>query len=281
MISIIIPLYNKESTILHSINSILSQDFNDYEILVVDDGSTDNSISIIESIGSNKIRLLSKSNGGPSSARNYGIIHAKGEWILFLDADDKLEPNALPLIQEYTKKHRCVDIFSFNLYMKKNGLKELHVSRHKDGHCWFPFFDWYLGYIYPRTGNMVVRRQCMIKEPYREDLWRYEDAENTIRLMRRYRFYACKEPIFSYNQDSISASHRRNNEKEDFVCIMDPRGKSIGEKMMLFWFYTYEAKVQYPEYSKSYYGTIFHNNLYGRASRYLNKIKTFTERLRK
>ena len=98
LISVIIPLYNKEDCILKTLESITTQDFEDYEIVVVDDGSKDNSVALIENLHNDKINIYQKSNGGPASARNYGVDHSKGKWGLFLDADDTLEPGALRLL---------------------------------------------------------------------------------------------------------------------------------------------------------------------------------------
>ena len=98
--SIIIPLYNKEQTIEQTIQSVLMQKMEDMEILVIDDGSTDNSASLVKQISDGRIRLISVPNGGPSSARNHGIREAKNDWLLFLDADDLLLPEALCRFEE-------------------------------------------------------------------------------------------------------------------------------------------------------------------------------------
>lgn len=87
--SVVIPLYNKEKYITNAINSILNQDFNDFEIIIVNDGSTDNSLEQIKSLLSDKVRLIEHNkNKGLSAARNTGIKNAKANYIAFLDADD-------------------------------------------------------------------------------------------------------------------------------------------------------------------------------------------------
>ena len=100
MISVIIPLYNKEPIIERSLQSVLSQDYDDFEVVVVNDGSTDRSADIVRSINDPRIRLIEQENGGPSKARNTGTKSARGEWILFLDADDELLPGALNYFSE-------------------------------------------------------------------------------------------------------------------------------------------------------------------------------------
>ena len=88
MISVVIPLYNKETSIAQSLKSVLSQEYDDFEVVIVDDGSTDGSVGVVGAINDSRIRLIKQKNGGPSKARNTGVKNAKGEWILFLDADD-------------------------------------------------------------------------------------------------------------------------------------------------------------------------------------------------
>lgn len=101
-LSVIIPVYNKEHSVDRAILSILSQGLNqdEYEIMIIDDGSSDGSLSICERYREkySNIRVFSKENGGVSSARNFGIKNAQGDYICFLDADDFLLPNAFRLI---------------------------------------------------------------------------------------------------------------------------------------------------------------------------------------
>ena len=105
MISVVIPLYNKEASIAQSLKSVLSQEYDDFEVVIVDDGSTDESVGVVEAINDPRIRLIKQENGGPSKARNTGVKNAKGEWILFLDADDELEPDALEYFAKNINKH--------------------------------------------------------------------------------------------------------------------------------------------------------------------------------
>ena len=86
--SIIIPLYNKAKYIENTIQSVLKQTFKNFEVIVVDDGSTDDGPEKVGLISDCRIRLIRKENGGVSSARNRGIAEARGENIAFLDADD-------------------------------------------------------------------------------------------------------------------------------------------------------------------------------------------------
>ncbi len=94
--SVIVPVYNRESFIVSCINSILDQDFDNYEIICVDDGSTDNSISFLNAFQDKRIRIIQHDkNLGRCIARNTGIKEAKGKWLCFLDSDDTYYPNHL------------------------------------------------------------------------------------------------------------------------------------------------------------------------------------------
>jgi glycosyltransferase involved in cell wall biosynthesis len=93
-VSVIIPIYNAESTIARAIGCVLAQDFEDREIIAVDDGSTDGSARILESYG-DRIKLIRQSNQGASAARNSGARSAIGEYLAFLDADDEWMPGKL------------------------------------------------------------------------------------------------------------------------------------------------------------------------------------------
>ena len=79
MISVVIPLYNKEASIAQSLKSVLSQEYDDFEVVIVDDGSTDGSVDVVEAINDPRIRLIKQENGGPSKARNTGrMLRASG-----------------------------------------------------------------------------------------------------------------------------------------------------------------------------------------------------------
>lgn len=101
-LSIIIPIYNAENYLHSCVNSILSQSYQDFELLLINDGSTDHSGEICNKYadGSPFIHVFHKVNGGVSSARNLGIKHAQGDYIIFVDSDDWLEANALSILMQ-------------------------------------------------------------------------------------------------------------------------------------------------------------------------------------
>lgn len=106
LISIIVPVYNAEKVLYHCIDSILSQTFSDFELILVDDGSNDNSGKICDEYSErdNRIRVIHKANGGVSTARNVGIEVAQGEYICFVDSDDYLEKDYLEALMETREK---------------------------------------------------------------------------------------------------------------------------------------------------------------------------------
>lgn len=126
MISIIMPVYNVEKYVGIAIESILKQTYMEWELIIVDDGSDDNSLKICNEYAQidRRIRIVSKKNGGVSSARNKGLEYAQGEWIYFMDADDRVVENCFETIIEYLREEE-VDIVCWN-YMREcsDGIKK-------------------------------------------------------------------------------------------------------------------------------------------------------------
>ena len=114
MISVIVPLYNKEDLIAISIGSVLKQSYKDYEIIVVNDGSTDKSIDMVKAFNDERIRIINQKNAGVAAARNKGIEEAKGEFIAFLDADDEWKEDYLATQMELAERYPQCDVFATN-----------------------------------------------------------------------------------------------------------------------------------------------------------------------
>jgi len=94
-VSVVIPLYNKERWVQRTLDSIAEQSLSDFEVLVVDDGSSDRGPIVVANYGDSRFRLITQQNAGPGAARNRGIAEARGEFLAFLDADDEWLPNYL------------------------------------------------------------------------------------------------------------------------------------------------------------------------------------------
>lgn len=103
--SVIMPIYNKEPYIERAVNSILNQEYQNFEIVIVCDPSTDNSNEVVAKLTDPRIRVLHRDEPGPGgyAARNLGIKHAKADWVCFLDADDEYYPNRLSTVLEALK----------------------------------------------------------------------------------------------------------------------------------------------------------------------------------
>lgn len=114
MISVVIPLYNKEKSIASTLRSVLNQTFSDYEIVIVNDGSTDGSVEEVGKVHDDRIRLVHQQNAGVSAARNRGIEEAKGELIAFLDADDEWKPEYLATQYQLSLKYPECSVFACN-----------------------------------------------------------------------------------------------------------------------------------------------------------------------
>ncbi|AJR09502.1 hypothetical protein C9J03_02410 [Photobacterium gaetbulicola] len=118
-LSVVIPLYNKEKYIKRCVDSVIEQSYQDFEIIVIDDGSTDSSIDVLNGISDSRLNIVKKENGGVSSARNKGIDLSNSEYVCFLDADDYWRKNVLcefvRLIDCYEECSAFVVSSTFNL----------------------------------------------------------------------------------------------------------------------------------------------------------------------
>lgn len=113
--SIVVPAYNIQDYIEKCLDSILEQTYKNYEIIVVNDGSTDNTKNIIDEYAKENIKIVHKENGGLSSARNEGVKYVEGDYIWFIDGDDYIEPNALELLYKKTQEEKY-DVITFSYY---------------------------------------------------------------------------------------------------------------------------------------------------------------------
>ena len=107
MVSVIVPLYNKESSIARCINSVRIQSLSDWELIIVDDGSTDGSDDVVQHyLGDKHIKYVHKTNDGVSSTQDRGIIEAKGIWVCYIDVDNYFLPEGLKTMYNLTMKYQ-------------------------------------------------------------------------------------------------------------------------------------------------------------------------------
>lgn len=124
--SVIMPTYNRGPFLKIALSSVLAQTFDDYEIIIIDDGSTDKTREMVKSLTAagrkaRKIKYLYQQNKGPSAARNLGVRHAKGNFICFLDSDDRYREDKLKITREYIKKYPQYKVFHTEEIWYKNG----------------------------------------------------------------------------------------------------------------------------------------------------------------
>lgn len=139
-ISVIMPAYNCEDTIERAIKSVLNQTFKDFELIIVDDGSTDNTYKLCQSIKDERIKILHQENQGPSVARNNGLAIANGKYIMFIDSDDEYHINALELLYSKISKEKCeIAVGNYIINEKQNVLKGCFTNDDKSAFLDFLF----------------------------------------------------------------------------------------------------------------------------------------------
>ena len=113
--SVIIPVYNREKIVGDAIESVLNQGYENLELIIVDDGSCDGTPEVLKQYenADSRVKVFIKDNGGVSSARNKGLDEAKGEYIIFLDSDDKLCPGVFSTIDKYIQQYGAIDVLAY------------------------------------------------------------------------------------------------------------------------------------------------------------------------
>lgn len=220
MISVIIPLYNKERTIRQTINSVLMQTYTDFEIVVVSDGSTDRSVEIVKSINDDRIRLFQKENNGVSSARNYGIENSKGDFVFFLDADDIIYNTCLSVLMETSNIYSYVDIIVANYYYVSNGNKKI-ASIHERGVVSDMLRAFYNETISLRTGTMLFKKYVFENVKFDIRMSVHEDTDMWIRLMKNNTFAYTPAIIHEYIMDESFLSIKKIDIKREFAYYID------------------------------------------------------------
>lgn len=253
--SIVIPLFNKESQIKSTIDSLLNQTYPNWECLVIDDGSTDESGSIVKKIKDPRIKYIKKENDGPSSARNMGVKYATSNWILFLDADDYLLKDSLAHYNTLIEKHGNVKCFVCNMYLKSGNKLRIYSYAYKNGIINNNFLSVVLGQCRMRAGTTIFHRDVFNHYWFNNSLRRYEDAEFTYKIMLNFKVYESSKPVFVYNLDSLAASGKRNEIKEDYLGHLNLIDGNFFYNIMICSLY-FQALILYPEDCKKLYSNI-------------------------
>ena len=212
MFSIIIPLYNKSLYIKKVVNSVLNQNCKNFELIIVNDGSTDDSLEIIKKFKDDRIIIINQSNLGVSVARNNGVKIAKNDNIIFLDADDWWDENFLTEMQNLIYKYNEAVLFSCNYFSVKNGVNRKALigvdSDFKDGYIdyfkvysstfWAPINCSYVT-VKKNIFNAVSGFNPILKFGEDLDLWIRIAINHKVAYVNKYLVYS--------NQD-VPVSHR-------------------------------------------------------------------------
>lgn len=218
-VSIIVPVYNVEKYITKSLESLVNQTLEDIEIIIVNDGTKDNSMKIVREFAiknPKKIVCLEKQNGGLSDARNYGIPYAKGEYIAFLDSDDYVELDMYEKMYKLAKKENS-DMVECDFYWEypnktKIDIGEIYTNQKE-----------MLEKIRVVAWNKLIKREILEKSQIAFPVgYRYEDVEFTYKLvpyLKKVSFL--KKPCVHYIQREGSISNSQDERTKEICDILE------------------------------------------------------------
>jgi GT2 family glycosyltransferase len=202
--SIVIPTFNRATLIGKTIDSVLQQEFTDYEMIIVDDGSTDNTLNVLMAYD-DKIRVFHQSNRGPGAARNLGIQHAKGQYTAFLDSDDLWFPWTLKVCHQAIQELHCPGFLAGSAIFFESEL-ELKESSPK----FHLFTDYYTSShkaLWLGTCSVIIQTNLLRQNGGFTSQWiNAEDSDLWLRLGTIEGFAFIEAPaLFAYRQHSGSA----------------------------------------------------------------------------
>ena len=221
LISVVIPVFNGEKTIKETIDSVLKQTFTDFELIVINDGSQDLTVEVVEKIQDSRIQVYSYQNAGLAASRNRGIDRSTGEYIAFIDADDMWTPDKLEAQFNALKSHpEAAVAYSWTDY-----IDEYSQFLGKGGHITVN------GNIYPHLlltdllengSNPLIRKQAFIEVGnFDESLRAAEDWDMLLRLAIRYHFIAVSSPQVLYRISSNSMSFNVLQQERESLKVIE------------------------------------------------------------
>lgn len=238
-ISVIIPTYNSEGYIAQALKSVFNQTYRNFEIILVDDASSDSTVDIALSFGDQRLKIIkNKRNRGVSHARNCGIKQAQGRWIALLDSDDWYAPKRLESLLSVANK-RCADLVADNLFLIQDQEREpwsTLLEKNKKASSSVRLIDaaefassdrlspivgkrcWSLGYTKP-----MIRREFLVNHgiAYNEDINIGEDFTLYLECLRHQgRFYLVPEAHYYYRTRTVSLSTRKPQEYLSQSCAI-------------------------------------------------------------
>ena len=215
LFSVIIPLYNKAPYVRKAIKSVTEQTYKEWELVVVDDGSTDGSGKIVCEFTDSHISLVKQDNAGVSTARNRGVAESTAPYICFLDADDWWEPSFLEEMAGLIERHPDAGIYGTGYYIVKNGKKRVAPIGVSEG-----FTEGEINYcaVYaktlcmPLTSISVAIPRKIFDEfgGFKPNLKLGEDFDLWIRIALKHKVVFLNKPLSNYNQD-VDVFYRGTN----------------------------------------------------------------------
>lgn len=219
LVSVIIPVYNGTNFLSQAIESVLSQSYPHFELIVVDDGSTDQTWSIIEAYGS-RLRGYRKENGGVASALNLGIQKAKGDYIAWLSHDDLFLPNKLERQIEFLQSHSQFKACYSDYYdIDENGRLIRGIT------CpWYPrqiALQTMFSQAYINGSTMLIDRSCFDDIGLFNTCYRYnQDTEMWLRILSKYEIGRTPEKLGKYRIHSGQGSYKKAVDRETETQVM-------------------------------------------------------------
>lgn len=216
--SIIIPTYNRAHLIEKTLRSVLAQTDGDFECIVVDDGSTDNSREVVEALGDTRFSYFWKENEERGAARNYGALQATGKWVNFVDSDDYLYPHHLEIARKNAEKHGEACLFHLGYDIKVDDKVVTERTNYPTQVNDLIMKKWTLS-----CNGVFVPREITLQYPFEEDrrLAATEDSLMWLRLAARYPIYA---------DNTITSSIIQHSERSMSTAV----GEAFVEKTELF-----------------------------------------------
>ena len=230
MFSIIIPLYNKEKYVAKAIRSIRDQSFQNFEIIVVDDGSTDDSLTVVNSLHDKRLKIIRNDLKGVSSARNKGVENASYKLIAFLDADDWWEPFFLERMSKLILDFDNAAIYGCGYWIIKNGNRispNIGIPKSFE-RGYIDYVKTYAETFYaPINCSFVIINKAIFQAcgGFNIELKYGEDFDLWIRIAKNHNVAYDKSPLAFSNQDVEAANRALNGKlwdtKDNFIFNMD------------------------------------------------------------
>ena len=251
LISVIIPTYNRAEYLKLALKSVLEQTYKNIEIIVADDGSTDNTAEVVADFNDPQIKYFYQKNTGlPAAVRNLGLREASGDYIAFLDSDDMWLPEKLELQVEYLHKHPKYQLVYSNAWIiDENGVREGLLDKIESSKEGKNFGELVRGNFIPQL-TVLMKREVLKKIGFfNEDpsIRAAEDYEYWLRVALHYKIGFVKEPLAMYRVHSMMVSHGINHAKSTqkvlFSLINDPLVPNKNEVMERIYELYYSSAV--------------------------------------